>query len=68
MESIAKLIRENMHKLRVTRLSAVAQAIRSIWVTCWHMTYLDGSSDGFGELLLDMSKWNLGLSFVTELT
>ena len=31
----------------------------------WY-SYLDGSSDGFGELLLDMSVWGLGLTFVTE--
>ena len=28
------------------------------------MTYLDGSSDGFGELLPDMFKWNPGPSFM----
>ena len=64
--SIAKLIRENVHKLRVTHLLAAAQAVRSTWVTHCHMTYLDGSSDGFRELLPDMFKWNPGSLFMTE--
>ena len=29
-------------------------------------SYLDGSSDGFRELLPDMFEWNPGPSFVTE--
>ena len=65
-ESIAKLIIENVRKLRAIRLSAAAQAVQSTLVTYWHRTYLDGSSDGFGELLLDMFEWNLGPSFVIE--
>ena len=31
-------------------------------------SYLDGSSDGFRELLPDMSMWGPNPSFVTELT
>ena len=64
MELIAKPIGEDVQKLRVTHLSAVARAIR---LTCWHRTDLDGSSDEFGELLLDMFEWNLGPSFVMKL-
>ena len=30
-------------------------------------SYLDGSSNGFGDLLLDMSVWGLGLMFVMGL-
>ena len=48
---IAKSIRENMHKLRVIRLSAAARAVQLTWVTRWHRTYHDGMSDGFRELL-----------------
>ena len=44
MESIAKLIGENMHKLWVTHLSTAAQAIRLTWVTRWPL--LDGDSTG----------------------
>ena len=65
MESIAKPIGEDVHKLRVTRLSTVAGAIRSTWVTRWYKTYLDDSSNVLKELLLDMFEWNPGLSFVT---
>ena len=32
-----------------------------------HRIYLNGTSDGFRELLLDMIEWNLGPSFVTGL-
>ena len=46
---IAKLMRENVHKLRVTH---------------WRRTYLDGTSDGFEELLPDMLEWNPGPSFM----
>ena len=60
MESIAKLIRENMRKLRVTRLSAAARAVRSTWVTRWHRTYLDGSSDGFGVLFTEYVRVESG--------
>jgi len=51
-----------MHKLRVTNLSAAARAVRSTWVTYWHRTYLDGSSDKFRELLPDMSIVHDGVS------
>jgi len=40
--------------------------MRKLRVTCWRRTYLDGTSDGFGELLPDMFEWNPGTSFVTE--
>ena len=49
--SIAKLTREDVRKLRVTRR---------------HRTYLDCMSDGFGELLLDLFERNLGPSIVME--
>ena len=56
-----------MRKLRVTRLSVAARAVRSTWVTRWRRTYLDVMSDGFGELLPDMFEWNPGPSVMTEL-
>ena len=46
--------------LLITCLSSATWAVRSTWVTRWHRIYLDGSSDGFRDLLPDMSEWNLG--------
>ena len=43
MESIAKQI-EDVRKLRVTRLSAAARAVKSTWVT--YRPLLDGDSIG----------------------
>ena len=49
-----------MCKLRVTCLLAAAQAIRSTWVTHWHMTFLDGSSDGFEVLFTGYVRVKFG--------